>query len=201
MAGAGPSDAHRLRARELLMRWLLVLSVLIGAAALPPDAARGQSTIAATAVEHTTFGEVSARTLADRWGLQPDEITRYRDYMAVEGRYFYSHLDPVMVLGLIETEPARRARYAEKYVLAERRRIEQQTGFATLVAAMQLKRFGLEPPVDFARLPLIAAIGAFFYAEPVEITLFLGAALIFLGIWVNLRGASSAPQGVAVTKP
>lgn len=135
------------------MRWLLALSVLIGAAALPPNAARGQSTIAATAVEHTTFGEVSARTLADHWGLQPDEIAQYRDYMAVEGRYFYSHLDPVMVLGLIETEPARRARYAEKYVLAERRRIEQQTGFATLVAAVQLKRFGLEPPVDFARLP------------------------------------------------
>jgi drug/metabolite transporter (DMT)-like permease len=56
-------------------------------------------------------------------------------------------------------------------------------------------------PVDFARLPLIAAIGAVFYAEPVQITLFLGAGLIFFGIWVNLRGATSAPQGPDVTKP
>jgi drug/metabolite transporter (DMT)-like permease len=55
-------------------------------------------------------------------------------------------------------------------------------------------------PVDFARLPLIAVIGAVFYAEPVEVTLFLGAGLIFLGIWVNLRGATSAPQGPNVTK-
>ncbi len=135
------------------MRRFLVLSVLIGAAVLPPNAARGQSTISATVVEHTTFGEVSARTLADHWGLQPDEITKYRDYMAVEGCYFYGHLDPVMVLGLIETDPTQRARYAEKYLLAERKRIEQQTGFATLVVAAQLKRFGLEPPVDFSRMP------------------------------------------------
>ncbi|TAG24796.1 MAG: hypothetical protein EAZ40_06055 [Rhodobacterales bacterium] len=56
-------------------------------------------------------------------------------------------------------------------------------------------------PVDFARLPVIAAIGAIFYAEPVQITLFLGAGLIFLGIWINLRGGTSAPQAETVTKP
>jgi drug/metabolite transporter (DMT)-like permease len=70
-----------------------------------------------------------------------------------------------------------------------------------LTSALSLAPASSVVPVDFARLPLIAAIGAIFYAEPVEMTLFLGAALIFLGIWVNLRGASSAPQSLGVTKP
>jgi drug/metabolite transporter (DMT)-like permease len=56
-------------------------------------------------------------------------------------------------------------------------------------------------PVDFARLPVIAAIAAVLYAEPIEITLFLGAALIFLGIWITLRSGTYAPQGGTVTKP
>ena len=48
---------------------------------------------------------------------------------------------------------------------------------------------------------VIAAIGAVFYAEPVQTTLFLGAGLIFLGIWVNLRSGASGPQATGVTKP
>jgi drug/metabolite transporter (DMT)-like permease len=69
-----------------------------------------------------------------------------------------------------------------------------------LTTALSLAPASSVVPVDFARLPLIAVIGAVFYAEPVEITLFLGAGLIFLGIWVNLRSATSAPQGGTVTK-
>jgi drug/metabolite transporter (DMT)-like permease len=70
-----------------------------------------------------------------------------------------------------------------------------------LTTALSLAPASNVVPVDFARLPLIAAIGAVFYAEPVEITLFLGACLIFLGIWVNLSSASSRPQAPDVTKP
>ena len=55
------------------------------------------------------------------------------------------------------------------------------------------------PPWD--RLPIIAVVGALFYDEQVPPTLFAGAALIFLGIWLTLRGGTSAPQGQAVTKP
>ena len=72
--------------------------------------------------------------------------------MAVEGQYFYRHLDPVMVLGLIETDPAQRTRYAEKYLETERRRIEAQIRFATLAATVQFQRFGLEKWVDFSTL-------------------------------------------------
>ena len=44
-------------------------------------------------------------------------------------------------------------------------------------------------PVDFARLPVIAVVGALAYDEPVAASLFIGAALIFVGIWITLRPA------------
>ena len=43
-------------------------------------------------------------------------------------------------------------------------------------------------PMDFLRLPAIAIIGAMFYAEPLNIWVFLGAALIFAGNYTNLLG-------------
>jgi drug/metabolite transporter (DMT)-like permease len=61
-----------------------------------------------------------------------------------------------------------------------------------LTSALSLAPASMVVPVDFARLPVIAVIGAVFYAEPVEATLFLGAGLIFLGIWINLRGSGRA---------
>jgi drug/metabolite transporter (DMT)-like permease len=75
------------------------------------------------------------------------------------------------------------------------------TAHLCLTTALSLAPASMVVPVDFARLPIIAAIGAIFYAEPVETSLFLGAALIFLGIWINLRSGASAPQGPDVTKP
>jgi drug/metabolite transporter (DMT)-like permease len=71
----------------------------------------------------------------------------------------------------------------------------------SLTTALSLAPASVVVPVDFARLPVIAAIGAVFYAEPVELTLFLGAGLICLGIWVNLRSGASLPQARTVTKP
>jgi drug/metabolite transporter (DMT)-like permease len=61
------------------------------------------------------------------------------------------------------------------------------TAHLCLTTALSLAPASTVVPVDFARLPIIAAIGALVYAEPVEPSLFLGAALIFLGIWLNLR--------------
>lgn len=75
------------------------------------------------------------------------------------------------------------------------------TAHLCLTSALSLAPASTVVPVDFARLPIIAAIGAVFYAEPVELSLFLGAGLIFLGIWVNLRSGTSAPQVPHVTKP
>jgi len=115
-------------------------------------AVHAQTTLTETPVHYSTWGPASDAALAAHWGLTSEDVKRYHHYMAVEGQYFYRHLDPVMVLGLIETDPAQRARYAEQYLMSERRRIEAQTRFATLAAAVQLKRFGLEKWVDFSTL-------------------------------------------------
>jgi len=42
-------------------------------------------------------------------------------------------------------------------------------------------------PVDFARLPLIAVIGVVFYGESLDFYLCLGAALILVANYLNLK--------------
>jgi drug/metabolite transporter (DMT)-like permease len=75
------------------------------------------------------------------------------------------------------------------------------TAHFSLTTALSLAPASTVVPVDFARLPIIAVVGAVFYAEPILPSLFAGAALIFLGIWITLRGGASAPQGRSVTEP
>ncbi len=141
---------RRVRAVKL---WLALWCA--GMMGCPPPLS-AQSVPTATRIEHTQFGEASDQELAEHWQLSTQEIARYRRYMRVEGRYFYAHLDPVMVLGIIETDPVQRARYAGLYLEAERERVREQTGFASLVARVQLKRHGLEMPIDFSTMPQVA---------------------------------------------
>jgi drug/metabolite transporter (DMT)-like permease len=49
-------------------------------------------------------------------------------------------------------------------------------------------------PLDFLRLPLIAVVGALVYGEPIEVVTFLGAAVIFAGIYYSLRRERAAPR-------
>jgi drug/metabolite transporter (DMT)-like permease len=42
-------------------------------------------------------------------------------------------------------------------------------------------------PLDYLRLPLVALIGYFFYSESLEIALFVGAVVIFVGNYYNIR--------------
>lgn len=51
-------------------------------------------------------------------------------------------------------------------------------------------------PMEFARLPIIALIGLLAYGEALDPWTFLGAAVIFFGIWLNLRAESSG-RGIA----
>lgn len=46
-------------------------------------------------------------------------------------------------------------------------------------------------PMDFFRLPLIAMVGVAFYAEPLDLLILGGGALIFLGNFVNIRMSQS----------
>lgn len=140
-----------------MKRTRLFVALGAGLTALCGSVASAQTAaITATPIEHTRFEEVSPPAFARHWGLTAEEVTKYRAYMNVEGRYFYAHLDPVMVLGIIETDPVQRGRYAEQWLKAERRRVDDQTGFASLVAATQLKLFGLEALFDFSKLPQAA---------------------------------------------
>jgi drug/metabolite transporter (DMT)-like permease len=55
-----------------------------------------------------------------------------------------------------------------------------------LTRAMKLGDATLVVPIDFLRLPLIAAVGALVYDEPVEAAVFIGAAVIFAGGYYSL---------------
>ncbi len=75
-------------------------------------------------------------------------------------------------------------------------------GFAGLVAhtcltnALSLAPATVVTPMDFLRLPAIAIVGALFYAEAIDVLVFVGAALIFggnyLNIWTESRNKSAS---------
>ena len=56
-----------------------------------------------------------------------------------------------------------------------------------LTKALTLAPATIVTPIDFMRLPLIAAIGMAAYAEPLDASVFFGAAVIFAANWLNLR--------------
>jgi drug/metabolite transporter (DMT)-like permease len=56
----------------------------------------------------------------------------------------------------------------------------------SMTRAMKLGDATLVVPIDFLRLPLIAAVGALFYDEPLEAAVFIGAAIIFAGSYYSL---------------
>lgn len=74
-------------------------------------------------------------------------------------------------------------------------------GLAALVAhyciarAMMLADAMVVVPMDFLRLPLIAVVGALFYAEPLDPWVFAGAALMVAGNLLNLRAGRAPPPG------
>jgi drug/metabolite transporter (DMT)-like permease len=58
-----------------------------------------------------------------------------------------------------------------------------------LTRAFQLADASVVIPLDFLRLPLIAQIGLFFYGEPLDPWVMVGAAIVFVAIWLNLKSA------------
>jgi drug/metabolite transporter (DMT)-like permease len=68
-------------------------------------------------------------------------------------------------------------------------------GFAGLMAhfcltsALRLAPATVVMPIDFARLPLIAAIGWLLYSEQLELAVVAGAALILTANWINIRAS------------
>ena len=64
----------------------------------------------------------------------------------------------------------------------------------SMTTALSLAPASFVMPFDFLRLPVIAVIGAVVYAEALDPYVLLGAAVIFAGIWINLRGAFSGAR-------
>lgn len=56
-----------------------------------------------------------------------------------------------------------------------------------LTTALSLAPASYVVPIDFIRLPVITIVGVTLYAEPFDLLVILGAAVIFLGNWINIR--------------
>jgi drug/metabolite transporter (DMT)-like permease len=73
-------------------------------------------------------------------------------------------------------------------------------GIGGIVAHMGLtKALSLAPativvPVDFLRLPVIAVVGMLVYAEPLDLWVFVGGAIIFGANWLNLTASAAATR-------
>lgn len=63
-----------------------------------------------------------------------------------------------------------------------------------LTTALSLAPASFVGPVDFARLPVIALVGAAVYDEPIGWTLALGAGLILSANWMSLRAERGAAR-------
>jgi drug/metabolite transporter (DMT)-like permease len=64
------------------------------------------------------------------------------------------------------------------------------TAHYCLTRSMRFADASVVVPVDFFRLPLIAVVGAVFYAEPFDPAVILGAVLIFTGVYYSLSRES-----------
>ena len=60
------------------------------------------------------------------------------------------------------------------------------TAHYCMTSAMRLADATVVAPVDFIRLPLIAVVGALFYAEPFDPMVIVGAVVIFTGTYYSL---------------
>jgi drug/metabolite transporter (DMT)-like permease len=60
------------------------------------------------------------------------------------------------------------------------------TAHYCLTRAMRIADATVVVPVDFVRLPLIAVVGAAFYAEPLDPAVILGAVIIFVGVYYSI---------------
>ena len=55
-----------------------------------------------------------------------------------------------------------------------------------LTKALSIAPATVVVPIDFARLPVIAIVALFLYDEPLEVWVFVGAAMIFVGNYINI---------------
>ena len=114
------------------------------------DPAQNKGGITETQITHLTLSD---QEQADHWKLSLDEWQDYQKYMAVEGKYFYSHLDPVTTLSIVTKDPKTRLRFIGLSVLKERDRVDAEVNFANDAFRVQRDLFGEEDLFDFNKIP------------------------------------------------
>ncbi|RUM93767.1 MAG: TIGR03759 family integrating conjugative element protein [Thiothrix sp.] len=78
---------------------------------------------------------------AKNWGLSVDQWVRYQSYMDQTGKYFYKHLDPVFVSGLISSTEEERKALADLYAQQEYDRTQKLISFDRAYRAAFKKRY------------------------------------------------------------
>ena len=61
-----------------------------------------------------------------------------------------------------------------------------------ITKALSMASASVVMPIDFARLPIIAMVGMVFYDEPLSWAVFIGAAVIFLANYLNIRANTAS---------
>ncbi len=113
--------------------------------ALPLMAAVGN-----TAIE---YSRVDDEAMIRAWNITQKELTQYREYMQTTGQYYYSHLDPVMVLGISSNSEKDRARFARLYIQNEVTMRLQEQQFVTAVGHAHTRLYGTGKRYDFSSVP------------------------------------------------
>ena len=109
-----------------------LLLILLTPIALSAGAADigGQQRNAATETETIQIDNLAKdKASAERWGLTLEQWQRYQTYMENGGNYFYSHLDPVFVSGIIAKTDIERRQIAELYARQELERTRRLIAF------------------------------------------------------------------------
>lgn len=95
---------------------------------------------------------MTAEEQAALWQLSLEQWQRYESYMAQTGKYFYKHLDPVFVAGLIAENDRERREIAELYAQQEYDRTRRLIAFQDDFTRAMKKLHGDEPLVSLAKL-------------------------------------------------
>lgn len=118
----------------------LALGVLVAATVVQSAEYSGIDT------RRTALGErpEAAETEAARWGLDAAEWTRFETLMRGRRGRWSPGADPLLVLGAHATSSEERRRYAERYVRAERARVEGELAFERAVGEAWARLYGDE---------------------------------------------------------
>lgn len=133
---------------------------------------------AATAVQSADYGGIETRrtalgeapeaveTEAARWGLEDAEWARFEALMRGRRGRWSPGADPLLVLGAHARSPEERRRFAERYVRAERARVDGELAFERAVAEAWARLHGGE--ALFAGAGANAAAGGLGSREPIR---------------------------------